>query len=81
MTSVCAIRVESRLVELRVRFDEPDRWVWSISIEGGKHLSQGAMMNKLAAQLTSQIAFENRLYRAGLSKFAPKTYSWQDLVT
>lgn len=80
MISVCAIRVESRLIELRVRSEEDGRWQWSIEIAGGKVLCDGTVINKISAQLTSQRAFEQRLSRSGLGRFTPIAYTWKDLV-
>ena len=80
MKWVCAVPVESRMVELRVRSDEKGKWQWSMGIVVGDLLCEGIEVSKIGAQLTSQRAFEQRLSRAGLGRFAPRRYAWAEQV-
>lgn len=48
--------------------------------EKGRILDQGIMTTRLAAQVTVQRAFEQRLIRAGINKWKFAGYRWTEVV-
>lgn len=63
-----------------VRREDHEVWRWKMESEKGRILDQGIMTRRLAAQVTVQRAFEQRLIRAGINKWKFTGYRWTEVV-
>ena len=77
---ICPVPVGESKFELRVEYESPEVWVWSLRDKTGVKLQGGRTVTRTAAQTEAQRAFEERLHRAGLGTEAPSTYQWQELI-
>ena len=72
--------VESRVIYLSVQREDDEIWRWKMAFEDGVILQQGMMPTRIAAQVTVQRAFEQRLKRAGIGKWEFTGYRWVEAV-
>ncbi len=77
MTYTCAVQVESSIVELCVASESPFSWRWSFRLLNGPKLREGISDSKVAAQIAAQLAFKERLQKAGLKRWASDAYYWR----
>jgi len=75
----CTVLVGNESIELRVRAYAGE-WRWSVLTPRGNAMEEGSTLSKLAAQVTSQRAFEERLRVAGLAYAITDRYDWKDLA-
>ena len=76
MTYTCAVQVESSIIQLCVVSDSIESWRWFFGFLNGPKLQEGNSKSKVAAQIAAQLAFEHRLERAGLKRWASEEYCW-----
>jgi hypothetical protein len=78
---LCAIWIESQIVELRVSRDNKESivWHWSVRLLN-ETLLEGRAETRFAAQVEAQVALERRLQRAGLNRSSPATFEWKELL-
>jgi len=74
------IRFETTTVQLCVKHESATGWRWCVCLPNRGVLVNGISKTQLAAKLAAQHAFEERLYRAGLTRYRPDAYSWKDLL-
>ena len=75
--SVCIKVIQNRTIELRVQRSAPQIWGWSIRLQEGVILQQGAAISEFAARQDVQHAFRMRLKKAGVYKI--DDCDWQKL--
>jgi hypothetical protein len=80
---VCAIWIESQIVQLSVRCECSASvvWRWSIRLLKGETLLRGTSDTRFAAQVAAQYALEQRLSRAGMRRFTPAAFEWKELLS
>lgn len=62
VTTACTLNLRGRVVRLSVRREDRDAWRWQMRLELAHHPeAEGMAATKLAAQVVSQLAVEQRL--------------------
>ena len=77
---VCAIRLPTGSIELRVSCDCGERAVWNWSVRNGEMLDAGTSDTRDGAQIAAELAFDQRLRRTGLKRYADDPFKWKELI-
>jgi hypothetical protein len=67
----------SSVVKLTVEPASANLWFWSVLTGDSLTLIHGQRDTKQSAQIACQVAFEDRLHRAGLQREVPAEYHWK----